>query len=252
MRVIVNADDYGYDERTTMAIAEALHDGAITQATLMCNMPSSDFAVELAKERGFADRIGLHLNMTEGYPLTEPIRQRTTFCNEDGSFRCHLSSSWIRYSPEDHASLSLEIEAQIRKYIGYDLPLMHCDGHHHCHTRLPVLYVLLPLLKTYRFRSMRMPYTMYLHSRLALRGRLYFAWFNYLLRGTGLKLTREFGGYTNYLACRHALCRDALMELMVHPRYDQRGVVIDFDGTMDEIMETIRRDGGRLITYDDL
>lgn len=63
MPIIINADDYGKNEEINQAISEAFEKKYITRTTLMVNMPYTDKAVELAKQKGFSDRIGIHLNL---------------------------------------------------------------------------------------------------------------------------------------------------------------------------------------------
>ena len=70
MALIVNADDFGLNEIENRAIAEAFEKGLIDRTTLLVNMPFAEDAMRLASEKGFADRVGLHVNLTSGRPLT--------------------------------------------------------------------------------------------------------------------------------------------------------------------------------------
>ena len=72
--IIVNADDFGSSIEANEGIAVSFQQQLIDRTTLMVNMPSASEAVKLASELGFTDRIGLHLNLTEGVPLTESIK----------------------------------------------------------------------------------------------------------------------------------------------------------------------------------
>ena len=74
MPLLVNADDFGKSAEINRAVAEAFERGYITHTTLMANMPAAEEAVDLARQKGFAERVGLHLNLTEGLPLSLPIR----------------------------------------------------------------------------------------------------------------------------------------------------------------------------------
>ena len=53
--MIVNADDFGHDERTTEAIIGSFQKGYVNQTTLMVNMPDADRAVARAKELGITE-----------------------------------------------------------------------------------------------------------------------------------------------------------------------------------------------------
>src|SRR4051794_23839598 len=63
-KLILNADDLGYDPAVTRGILESMRNGVGTSATLMVNLPNSRDAAQAAW--GLA--IGLHLNLARGAP----------------------------------------------------------------------------------------------------------------------------------------------------------------------------------------
>ena len=65
-RLIVNADDLGYDPAVSEGIVLAMRSGVVTSSTLMVNLPHSEHGAMLA--RGLP--IGLHLNLSRGAPLS--------------------------------------------------------------------------------------------------------------------------------------------------------------------------------------
>lgn len=69
MALVVNGDDFGMDEGVNRAITQAFEEGRIDRTTLMANMPGAQDAMKIAKERGFIDRVGIHINLTSGVPL---------------------------------------------------------------------------------------------------------------------------------------------------------------------------------------
>ena len=73
MPLIIHADDFGINESVSRCIAECIDRGWVSETSLMVNMPYADDAVELARQRGFDERVGLHLNLSEGRPLTREI-----------------------------------------------------------------------------------------------------------------------------------------------------------------------------------
>jgi predicted glycoside hydrolase/deacetylase ChbG (UPF0249 family) len=73
VRLIVNADDFGYTRGVTSGILRAHRDGIVTSTTLMTNAPDSEGAARAARAaRSLA--VGLHLVLTYGRPLTPPER----------------------------------------------------------------------------------------------------------------------------------------------------------------------------------
>ena len=126
-KLIVNADDFGCNSEVNRAIALSFKPfssdggGYINQTTLMVNRSKSDEAVAIARDNGFDDKVGLHLDLDnifgESVSLYELIRTlRYTILN--GKQLSKISDS---------------IRQQMDKYLNYNLPLMHIDGHHHIH-----------------------------------------------------------------------------------------------------------------------
>ena len=70
MQWIINADDFGLSQEVNSAVVQCFRDGTIDRTTLLVNMPQTDAACALAREHGFFDRVGLHINLVEGTPLT--------------------------------------------------------------------------------------------------------------------------------------------------------------------------------------
>lgn len=155
--MIVNADDFGKSTSVNRAIVKCFQYGLISRTTIMVNMPYFDEAVELSKKYGFFDKVGLHLNLDEGLPLSEKMRENKHFCRDgifiDGIFNNSSKKIWI----EDHDMLCVksEIEAQMRKYVDVGFTLFHIDSHRFVHNNISVLIPTIKLAKKYGFVSMR-------------------------------------------------------------------------------------------------
>ncbi len=254
MQIIINADDYGKDENATKAILESFRMGFITQTTLMVNTLWTKRAVDMAKAAGYADRIGLHVNLTEGMPLTEEMKSDRRFCDQTGMFIKNgiYTRKWLPYGREESRIVRNELEAQIERFLSFALPLRHCDGHHHAHIVLPVFKELSPLLNRYGFTSVRKPvdcpWESFIHPRVL-------GWTKGLLLRcfypAGIKRACSFGSYEYYL--NHTASGAKVMEIMVHPRYNKEGRLVDFkseDGRpMQDIADRMAQDGNQLVTY---
>ena len=193
---IINADDFGKDEMTTLAIAESFRQGYINQTTLMVNMPWAEKAVNLAKREGFADRVGLHLNLTE-------------------------SASGEKIPIPRGKMLRREMRSQIEKFLSFNLPLKHCDSHHHVHFKPKVAVPLMPLLRQYGFESIRRPYNIDLGCSFGglarhVRNGVFVCYANI----NGLRMTKRFGGVPK---------DDCLedVEIMVHPVLSANGLLVN-------------------------
>ena len=84
LQIVINADDLGRSDDVNKAILDAFHRGLITSASIMANMPGFENAVNAIKASGIEDRIGVHLNLTQGAPLNGPIRLHARFCSPSG------------------------------------------------------------------------------------------------------------------------------------------------------------------------
>ena len=142
IKVIVNGDDFGMSQDVNRAISESFRRRVLTSTTLMVNMPFADEAVELSRREGFFNRVGLHLNLTSGTPLTDEIKSCPRFCfpsgDFNGDFARSMSSRFILSRAEKRA-VAAEIMSQMKKYRSYRLSALHLDSHHHIHTDFSIM-----------------------------------------------------------------------------------------------------------------
>ena len=231
-KIIVNADDFGWDENRTRAILQAYKQGLIHTTTAMANMPWFDRAIEMAKETGLAEHVGLHLCLTEGRPLTERIKMCPRFCGADGNFNkvFHLSlGTRLKITLEESRAVAEEATAQMEKYCAAGLPWMHLDSHHHSHTDWSVAQVIVPIAKKMGFASVRR--TRNIGLGIGVLNRLYKIFLDaYLVRNIGVE-TAYFGSYCDVVADMQKLREDDEVEVMVHPMY-KLGTELTLDGDL--------------------
>ncbi|MCR5651535.1 MAG: ChbG/HpnK family deacetylase [Lachnospiraceae bacterium] len=227
-RLIINADDFGISREVNAAVCECFSNYMITSATLMVNMPFCDEAVALSKERGFEERVGIHLNLTSGEPLTDGIRCYRCFCGPDGLFNAAFqknTATRLKLTREESSVMAAEIEAQLVKYMQYGLPDHHLDSHHHVHTDPSVIKVLMPLMKKYGIRSVRLSRNMY--RKMSFLKAWYKKRYNRSLARSGVFTTDYFGSFKDFSAVYEDLEENSLTEIMVHPMYDRYGKLVD-------------------------
>src|SRR5690348_835156 len=131
--LIVNADDLGYDAPTNAAIIESFKLGLCSSATLMANMEGFQEACELVHQYGLEEHVGVHLNLSEGIPLTEAIRRSARFCDGEGRFRLMRNERVLWLGGEDQQLLAEEIRAQIARIQSHGLTITHLDSHKNIH-----------------------------------------------------------------------------------------------------------------------
>ncbi|MCR4744776.1 MAG: ChbG/HpnK family deacetylase [Lachnospiraceae bacterium] len=228
IRVIANGDDFGRTAGINRAITESFKRRILTGTTLMVNMPYADEAVSLAREYGFEEAVGLHLNLTSGTPLTDEIKKYSRFCGKNGNFNAEFEQHTISrlcISKGESEALRKEIEAQIQKYYSYGLPARHLDSHHHVHTDRSVMNMLMPLLKKYNFRSVRLSRNLF--RKINPAKKVYKEIFNRRLKREIRVTSDYFGSYDDLKAMSAYLKPDCLVELMLHPMYDEKGRLTD-------------------------
>ncbi|HEX8690638.1 MAG TPA: ChbG/HpnK family deacetylase [Solirubrobacterales bacterium] len=137
--IIVNADDWGYDEATTAAISDCYRAGGLTSTTAMLFMEDSARAAAHAKDHPGLG-IGLHLNLVEEYsdPKTPPaVRDRQRRLIEYS--RLLRLRRWV-YDPSSRHAVNRVIADQFQRFVDlYGRMPTHLDGHHHCHLAANVL-----------------------------------------------------------------------------------------------------------------
>ena len=221
MKIIVNADDYGHDRNRTEAIRECFRRGLVNRTTAMVNMPYFPVAIEGARQDGFVNKIGLHLNMTFGRPLTSNIRRSRLFCNEDGFFnaRFHFNMATRFFLPDfERRAVADEAVAQMQKYRDFNLNLLHLDSHHHIHTDPAIARIVLPLAKGMGFKTVRM--TRNIPFNLGFAKKVYKWYVRSILHRSGLETTDYFGSNHDARTIADKFsCSEGSLEIMVHPLY---------------------------------
>lgn len=64
MKLIINADDFGFSKSINAGIIGAYKEGLISSTTIMINMPCASDAISKWKENSSLG-IGLHVNLTQ-------------------------------------------------------------------------------------------------------------------------------------------------------------------------------------------
>lgn len=75
-RLVVNADDFGYFPQVSQGIRESIEHGIVTATAVIINRATDSQVYEDFKALRDVDR-GVHLNLTHGEPLSDPLREAT-------------------------------------------------------------------------------------------------------------------------------------------------------------------------------
>jgi len=129
LKLIVNADDFGYTERVSAGIVRAHRDGIVTATTLMTHAPHTDGAAKLARATPSLD-VGVHLVVTFNRPTGDVSRYRS-LVDKDGKF---FQPTELMAREIDREEALLEYRAQYRRareLLGR--APTHLDTHHWVH-----------------------------------------------------------------------------------------------------------------------
>ncbi len=207
------------------AVIELLETGRIDRTTLMVNMPEAEEAVKMVKERHLEDCVGIHLNLADGTPLTEDIKN-TSLCTDRKYNGAQMLPSYRFYlKPAVYSAVKKELDCQFRRfYTLFGHYPLHVDAHGHFHNFLPYLSIVMPLSRKYKVKSMRIAINLYNTKEGGLAKKLYKAAVNLIIK-TSFSHTDYMGSYTE-LQEFAGMAAGKTVELMVHPTMKD-GVIVD-------------------------
>lgn len=152
-RIIVNADDFGFSTGITDGIIQAHRDGIVTSTTVAANMPAAGEAIaRLAEVPSLA--VGVHLNVTQGSPLSEAGKALT---GPDGLMNWTANKLVLAtlVRPGLLKAIFAECEAQIQWVLAQGVTPTHIDSHRHVHAYWPIFLGVLKLARRYDIELLR-------------------------------------------------------------------------------------------------
>jgi predicted glycoside hydrolase/deacetylase ChbG (UPF0249 family) len=146
IRLIVNADDFGFTRDVNEGIIEAYRNGILTATTLMANGDAFEHAVELAHGTPSLD-VGCHIVLVQGPSVADPGRELPATVTD-----------LIRALLQRKLDLYEEIAAQVRKIARAGIRPSHLDTHKHTHLLPPVLNAVARIAHEFRIPWVRRPF----------------------------------------------------------------------------------------------
>ena len=164
-RLIINADDFGTTDDVTEAIIRTHINGIVTSASLLMTGAACERSIDFAQSNENLS-VGIHLNLTEGCPLTWDKHSVSTLIGRNGLF---LGSWGFRRKcftfQVDSSQIAVELENQIRRFLDYGIFPSHIDSHHHVHTIPQVAWVVTELARKYHIRKIRKSCNLFIRDR---------------------------------------------------------------------------------------
>ena len=226
-RQLIVADDLGSWPRKTDAIVAALESELITSASLMANFDDFERACALVSERDLGSRVGAHLVLTEGTPLTTAIRRSSRFCDGEGRFRDQSGlRRLLRLSSNERGLVAAEVRAQTNRMRDSGLTIAHLDSHHHVHIQPALSPIVIRLARELGVPRVRLALNV---GGSSLQSRAYSRLHNARLRRHHLAATRYAGGLKDFLALAPSKRPVDDYELIVHPVATATGQIEDED-----------------------
>lgn len=126
MKVIINADDFGYSKGQNLGVLECIQEGIVSSTSLMVNMPGFEHAVSLMRQYPNLN-VGIHFVMTVG----KPISDAKGITNEHGYFEKNLE----RLENASEVEIEKEYRAQLQRFFDTGFTPDHLDYHVSCNQK---------------------------------------------------------------------------------------------------------------------
>ena len=218
-RLIINADDFGLNKKVNEAIMAAMDSDICMDTTMLVNFEDSEVAAKLAISLKRIENIGIHLNLTEGVPLTKKIRNESLFCDANGLFNNKKTKRIYQLTKSEKLAVHEEITSQIQLCRKFGIPISHADSHNHIHEEPGLFSIIIDILKIEKIPFLRLTNNL---GKTAYIKKLYRNTYNLALKNKGFAATDYFGSTSDLANYNKRIAEDSITELMIHP-----GEIID-------------------------
>ncbi len=215
--LVINADDFGKDDLVDQTILSNLCSGRVTSASIMPNGESFQKACEMVQTKNIANRIGVHLTLDEGVPLSEKMKGFTNIRGE----MCLKRKLFIN-NRDLLAAVYCELRAQIEHVIKHGIIPSHLDSHRHFHVVFPISRIVIALAKEFGIPYVRIARNV--ACNYDIPARLYKLLFNIYL-ASRIRTTDHFTDlFDFYEGFKDRCVIRGTIECMCHLDASERGV----------------------------
>ncbi len=225
-KLIVNADDFGFNEKINQGIIHSYKNGVVTSTSLIATKEGFEDAINLAKENPKLS-IGLHLDL-------------------DQFFEVNHSRGIItapKQTPLELDVINGEIKRQIDLVLSKGITIDHLTGHHHIHLIDEIFPIVVDIMKEYKILAIRF-------NRKILYNQNRYDEFKSILDSNGIVYPPHFieGWYWGNIDEVFTIA-----ELMTHPGYGELWREYELSSSCDiKLKMYLREKNVELITYSDL
>lgn len=256
IKVIINADDLGKSPAVNREVRHTLLNGYITSSTILANSLYWDEVHNIVHSNPQAS-FGVHLNLTEGKALTDSsVFRDLGIVDKDNNFTSNIRTQNLSNQKLLDA-IYLEWDQQMHKVICDEkINITHVDGHHHIHTDIRLLEVLIRILNKWNIKYVRGRYNtiqsnkkvLFRHFLYAFSGKYLYCfllkvksiglyhWFTKAILSNvetiywskvvkkNLHIVDKFDSYENFvnqLRVGYTPSNNVVIELMCHPGHEK-------------------------------
>ena len=155
--IIVTGDDYGRNYESSEGIRQAFKKGYINHTSVMVNKDEKD---NIDIKNIDIDKVGLHINLTEGYQsFGDTSIYAYSVNNPDSIARKEFNTrrAFFKLSEEAKQIIEKEVRGQIARYKELGFKCVYFDSHGHIHNKMPIAKIIIPILKEAGFTHARIP-----------------------------------------------------------------------------------------------
>jgi predicted glycoside hydrolase/deacetylase ChbG (UPF0249 family) len=250
-RLIINADDFGWDFDTLEATIALIERGWVTSASIMTGRPASSMAIDYAARSSRRISFGLHFNIVDGHPAMNPAAN--SLVDDSGRFlpssRLRIAALLFRLSPADIAQ---ELRAQLMELRRAGVKVSHVDSHGHMHKFPAIAKASVRVLKDFGISRMRRPQDTYRHRSVTDVIDYYCAW----------RFPKDIKTTDHYYALDHVntdwfeklptVLKAGLTELSVHPGRNEKERRFEIAALDNRDPAELAAMGVTLVSYHDL
>lgn len=155
MKIILNADDFGYDLDTVKATINCFEKGALTSATIMANLGATKNAIDFAKNNSQYS-YGVHLAFVDKILPMAEVEKIKSLLSKENMF---VHSNKLRLKSILGLVNKNHIVEEAKKQIGFlldkGIKISHVDSHGHMHKFLVFQEALIETLDFFCIHKVR-------------------------------------------------------------------------------------------------
>lgn len=220
MKLIVNADDFGFSERVNENIVKCHQQGIVTSTTILSGGKEFKDAIRLANDN---PKLGIGVHLAIDGPNNLGKEYTTLLDPQTGGFYEDLVAvRKIRNGDFNFKELVSEYSLQIEKVKNEGINITHLDHHHHFHLYFPILKAVIQVAKKYKIPYIR-PQKILYAANIPFPKKAYRFYHQFYLS----RRYNTLDGYANLIGCDldqmerkfHTILNSEkrTIELVVHP-----------------------------------